>query len=487
MAANPIQVIQPGPSAGQAFGKGLVDTLQPMMERSQIRSELQQALAPMQQQGFENQPYTKQLSQLLPALMGTPGGAQLAGELAPILSQRASNQAYLSYLDQQRANREQAKKPAGKPQIKNASGDLGVLVEGPEGEIAQEGYRNPEERQQRNPQAYPSGQSTTPQQAFAPEQIRPMTPEEMQDAKYDLLENSARMGKPMDPGTAEQLIQQDQANRIKQYEMSENEKQRREEHYDKRMREGEAQAINSGLLKDDYEKPIFKKFLEEGADMKNSNEQFQHAKNRFQEYKNARDTLRRSFDAPGPIDTAYRKLLGTYQSKEDIIKSLQPQLKVYKKLNLIDEARRDLADTVGLGPEDVETALYPPPPHQREIWNKFPKNPIKQVSKGPHGGLRENPFPGEEVALPPEQFQTFKDGIATHLKKYPETNLVALRGFMNQDRGFAWTDYKKAIDELVEEGRFKPDPIQQHEKFITDNPPLPGLAQLFSNLLTGTK
>lgn len=482
-----IQEINPGPTIGQAFGKGLVNTLEPQIQRSLQMSQLQRALSPLQQEGFENQSYTKQLGQLLPALLSTPGGAQLAGELAPVLSQRANNQSYLKYLDDRKAARERGNKPS----IAHATGEnLGVQVEGPEGEVAQYGYRNPEEQRYRNPQATISPQSTTPLQTMENIVAKPMTPDQIQDQIENMMRSSLATGKPLSYAEANQAVQQEQANLIRQNELLENEKARREESFDKRMNEGLAQARNSGIIKEPSDEPIFKKFLEEGSNEKNSNEQYRQAKLKFDKFNQARDAIKRSVDAPNPITGTYRKLLGSYKDKEQILNDLQPYIKTLKDLDLIDELRNELSLTVGLGPEDTETAIFPPSKQQKTDWNNIPKNPIKAKGQELLFGTstpEEVKFPGEGFTLPPKEFQNFKEGLYNHLRKYPETNLIALRGFLNQDRRYAWQDISNAFNQLIEEGRFKPDQIQDHELNIIQNAPLPGLAQMFRNFLTETK
>lgn len=473
------------PSLGAALGQGAGQGI----EQFANRKTLTKAFEDLNKPGFEQKSYTQQLGTLLPALLSVPGGAQLAGELAPVLSQRANNQNYLNYLDQRRSARANSKGQAAAPTGEN----MGVMVQGPEGEIATEGFRNPAEQMQRNPQAMTSPESTTPLQTMQNQAAQPMTADQIQDEIENVMRSSMATGKPISYGEANQIVQQDQANRIRQNEMLEADKQRREESFDKRRNEGLAQAKNSGLIKDPYEEPIFTKFLDEGKNAKNSNEQFLYAKNKFDKYKNARDTIRRSVDAPNPITGTYRKLLGTYQDKESVLKNLQPQIKIYKDLNLIEPLRNDLATTVGLGPEDIETAIYPPPAQQKKDWENFPKNSIKP-DKGFKlfgGGGEEktlfDKFPGEGYQLPSDKFETFKTDIAKHLQKYPETNLIAMRGFLNQSGKYAWQDISKAVNELEEEGRFKPDQVQLDEKFIINNAPMPGMAQFFRNILTEAK
>lgn len=477
--------LQPGPTIGQAAGQGLQNAILPTLQQDIQRNNLTKALSELNQPGFENKNYTQQLSTLLPALLSVPGGAQVAGELLPVLNQRSQNKNYLSYLDQKRAQRGQ------KPQSKNAlsSGNLGIQVEGPEGDIANEGFRNPQEQQFRNPQVMQSPESTTPLQTMENQVARPMNSEQIQDAVEDLMRTSAMQGgKPLSYGEANQIVQQDQANRLKQNELVEADKERREASFDKRRSEGLAQAKNSGIVKEPQDEPIFTRFLDEAKGAKNSNEQFIYAKNKFNEFNQARDSLRRAFDAPNPISGAYRKLTGTYQDKEQIIKSHRPQIDTYKRLGLIDELRNELSGTIGLGAEDIETAIFPPPKQQRDSWNNIPKNSIKpKYEMDPLFGNQKFPFPGEGFELPREKFMEFKENIANHLQKYPETNLLAFRGFLNQDRRYAWQDFSKAINELIEEGKFKPDQVQLHEKTFINNAPLPGMAQMFRNFLTETK
>ena len=83
MAANPIQVIQPGPSAGQAFGKGLVDTLQPMLEREQQLNQTRRALGDIRSRSANASP-TEQLYNLIEASSISP---EIGRNLGPLYEQ----------------------------------------------------------------------------------------------------------------------------------------------------------------------------------------------------------------------------------------------------------------------------------------------------------------------------------------------------------------------------------------------------------------
>lgn len=479
-----IQVLPSRAPIGQSVGKGLVETLGPMFQRRIQESELQRALSPMAQPGFESQSYPQQLSHILPALLSQPGGAQLAGELAPIFQNRAQNQAYLNYLNQ-------GKPPTPEGQVEQAFGagkrepELKVQVEGlPGGEKETYGGRNPSETHLRHPELATSESTTFPKQGLPAQPIPLMTPEEEQQKVQQILTQSALQGNPIAPEKAWGLVQQDQSNRLKYNQQITEDQQRREAAYDKRMSEGLERADREKLVVDPADRDIFERFLDENSGAANSNAQYVAAKNMYRKYNHANTELKRMAQAPNKLEALGQKMIGTYKSKEDIINSIQPQIKIYKELGLLDPLRNTLSGNLGLGPEDIETAIFPPTKEQRNTWNSIKMNPNipSELAGEVFGQMPKNvKFPGEEFAASPENYQYLKDQIANQLELFPETNLSALRGFLNQQQRWAWTDISKAIDELVDEGTFVPDNIQRDQKFLVDNPPVPSLVGLFKN------
>jgi hypothetical protein len=236
--------------------------------------------------------------------------------------------------------------------------------------------------------------------------------------------------------------------------------------------------------KSEEDKFVFEKFANDAKDAANENDQYLYAKAKYNQFDNARNGLIREAEVPGFFDRMFGKLGGSYKNKESVIKDIQPAIKKLKDLGLENQARSILSGDVGLGMEDTELALNPPSKEENKFYTSFPKNSNYKEGSFVEGGLR---FPGEESALTGDKFINFKEKIADYLSKNPDANIVSLRGILNADKKYAWTDISKSLSELMDEGRFTPNPIQEQQWNVVKSPPIPGLGSLFKEFWRGTR
>ena len=97
-------------------------------------------------------------------------------------------------------------------------------------------------------------------------------------------------------------------------------------------------------------------------------------------------------------------------------------------------------------------------------------------------------YPGDQFRIQDRNdFEKFKTEVEGYLKKYPDANLVTLRGRLNQDKRYAWQDISKAVGELMEERRFTPDNFQYSQLPVINQAPLPGMVEQFNEWLKETK
>jgi len=473
-----VQVFSPSPRAmqagqiGQSLGLGVAKN-NPDPQQLVQRGMLQDAMSQLPQ----NASYIDLLKTIGPQLMTTPGGSQLLAELGPILQKEAQGRAGLSYLNQNQPGAPGAQ-GAGTP---GQPGATGQPSQTPKQEVTPGG-----EAYSRNPQPPMGKEGTYPKMSALPEPMPLMTPQEQQQKVQQYMAQSMAQGIPADVVAAQNLVQNEQAQRMQYNQQIEKERNTREEKQQQQSQRMLTRFSRANQNASEDDRVVFEKFANEAKDAANENDAYQYARAKYNQFDNARNGLVRQADLPGFAEKMYRQTMGTYKSKENVIKDLQPNLKKLKDLGLENEARAILSNDVGLGMEDTELAMYPPSKEESMMYNKFSSNPQKKKVDMLFSDeyLR---FPGEESALDPNAFVTFKDNVANILEKNPQTNLVALRGVLNQDKKYAWTDVSKALSELMEEGRFVPDAIQEQQWNVVKSPPIPGMGALFREFWTGTK
>lgn len=459
---------------GNALGTGISKNF-PDPQQLVQRGMLQEAMSKLP----ENASYIDMLKTIGPQLMTTPGGSQLLAEMGPILQKQAQTKAYLDYVNGMNNQRDGYQgqgvntDQSTPPPVVNASMASGNN----KGEVKPFGkdyYRNP---------VPPVGkEGTYPKMSALPEPKRLLTPEQMQQKKQQLAMSSLAQGQAADPIAIENLIMNEQNQIMKYNEQIEAERQTREKSQQDRSKRLLTRFNNAVESKDPEDSSVFERFANEARDASNENDAYQYARTKYNQFETARNGLKREADVPGFFTKLYRKSMGTYKDKEDMIKGLQPNIRKLVDLGLEDQARQILSNDIGLGMEDTELALYPPSKEESNLYNSFSNNP----KRGKYDG-NELRFPGEESALDKNEFIKFKDNILNILDKYPDTNIVALRGVLNQNKGYSWTDISRAFSELIDEGRYELDPIIEKQLNVIKSPPIPGLGAMFKEFWTGTK
>ncbi len=478
-----------GTMLGEAAGSGLRSGIEQgssaefnmrQNERTQQRqaSRLQQALSGLD----PNSPnFIESFKQIAPALVTTPGGPQLLAEISPILSTLARNNALNNSL--------------GNPNNRSAGNNQGNVNQ-PNGEPSQQTaqisnnpYQNSQDKYLR-PEA-PQAENTNFPQRAANFGIQPeMSAADKQDLTRQIVKDAAANGTPMEWSKAMEFAE-NQANQITQqnnriYEQQQQQETALERDNDRYV----AEAKNHGFLKHPEDETLVRKFANEARNAAPGQDAWEYIRTQMNAFDTARTGLERNYILPGAIDKQYRKLTGTFKEKQQAINDMQTDLDFFREHGLYSQARDILTNTVGFGPEDTELALFPFDKYQEAEINQFPKNsfgPKKKEIYGNYIEQRENTFPGEKYNLPNDKFLDFKKEIADILHGNDNINLIGLRGRLNQDKGSSWPDIYKAIDQLREEERFKPNIEQQNQLRILQNAPIPGLGEFFQYMLQGRK
>lgn len=457
---------------GQSIGQNLSSTLPGAVQQGFNRGQLQSAFNSLNPQ--EN--FIEQLKTIAPTLLSTPGGAQALGELAPVLGTYARNEAYKNFIQNQRTQQTQ---PEITPQ--QISPIAQKEAQKPQAPTPEDYYRHPDK--------YASPESLYPEMPAGYQERPEMTLPQMNAAALDLMDQSQMTGKPISFPEALNAVQ-------KQNEIikSQNERIRSgkeaQKQANKELTAGMInRAENAGLIKDPEDNTVVEKLALEARRLKDPNDQWLHVRTGMRKFDNAKSSIKTSADLTGPLGNLYRQMKGTYQDAEEIIRHNKPWIDEYKKYGLHNELRRDLGEYLGLGPDQVETAIFPPSMELKKEMNEFQKNPKKMLNKFGEEPLvyRDQPFPGQDFKLDEKDFEKFKNNIAQIIKNNPGINLVSFRGKLNQDKRYAWQDISRAVEELVEERRFTPDNIQEQQLNIISKEPAPGLLQQFLYFWKGKK
>lgn len=470
-----VQVFNPSPVQsnasliGNALGTGVAKNFADPQQLVQ-RGMLEQALNKIPQ----NANYLDVLKTIGPQLLTTPGGAQLLAEMGPVLQKTSQNNAYLEYLKQNPigANNANLKPGMGQP-------DVNGMPQQPQGEVKPEGeaYFN-------NPTPPKGKEGTYPKMSAIPEPVPMMSPDEKQQRIRQLTSLSLAAGNAPDPVAIQNTVQNEENSRIAYNQKIEEERQTREvkqQNQSARMIERFDEAYPKSSPED---KVVFEKFANQAKDAANENDAYTYARAKYRQYENAKNAIKTEANVPGFATKLFRQAMGTYKNKEKLLVDLQPHIQKFKDLGLENEARALLTDDVGLGPEDTELTMYPPSKQELSTFNKISPNPNYKQATLFGGGEK---FPGVESELNPKSYIKFKDDLLSMLNENPETNLIALRGLLNFDKKYAWTDISSAVSELINEGQFKPNPIQEQQLTVIKNPPLPGFNEMFKEFWEDTR
>lgn len=463
-ARSPFDVI------GADVGQALQGILPGAIQQGYNRGMIQKSFDNLNPQGD----FLEQMKSVVPTLASTPGGAQALEAIMPLLGKHAENRAYRGFLDNQRNQ-------VGQQQ----SGAQNVLPytnqQQPEAPTDEDYYRNP--------QAYASPESLYPERTIGPQEQPEMSLPEINQKALDLMDQSQATGKPISFPEALNAVQTQNSIIQQQNAKIKAEKGLQEEKNSKLAENMVNRARNSGLIKNPEDTTVAEKLALEARRLPDENKQWEYVRNGLRKFDENKSKILRSADVTGPFGKLWRKGMGNYQDKQELISGIQPAIDEYKKYGLFDELRADLGDYLGLGPRDIENAIFPLKKDQRQQISVIPKNQV--LSKNEFGetplAASEVLFPGQEFKLSPEKFDSFKESIGNILDKNKGINLVSLMDVLNSDKRYAWQDISRSIEELASEGRFVPDVIQEKQLGIINKPPAPGLADLFRYTWQGTR
>lgn len=474
--------VLPRPTSASMLGEGLGGLAGSLAGQAYKEKRLSDAFS-----GLQNAPqgdYLSQLSAIAPTLLTTPGGAELLGQLAPLLSRSAQSRIQQQAIQNRRGPLPEPAQQA--PQMEKAAAkniqpqDISRRPESPEDVYRQD-------------PTITSDEGVYPQRTTGSRVEPLMNPGQVEDFALNVMAQSEAMGTPISYQDAMNL-----ANTQNQQRASYNEQILREQQLrdamNKQMSEGVVErAIQSGLIKTQDGKALYpeevtviEKLANKYRNSPTPAEQYDNVRRDYGKYQTARESLMRMEDIPGPLDKFYRNWKGTFKQKEEMMKDAQPYLDQYRKLGLFNEAREILMTGMGLGREDAEIALFPFRGSQRKELESFQGLPRRSKPTYP-GQPTESEFPGSENNLDPRRYEDFKGKVADYLKKNPSVNLLAMRGYLNQDKRYSWEDIKNAVTQLISEGEFQPDLIQKDQLPFIQQAPLPGMADIFKNFLKGTK
>lgn len=458
----------------QQIGQNVGQVLPGAVQQGYHRGQLQGAFNQLDPNGN----FLEQLKSIAPTLLSTPGGSQALDTLGPLLSTNAQNKAYEEFLKKkQNENANPQKNQSGQSQNNQNQNDK-----------PKPPAPNPE-ADYRNPGAYSSPESLYPEQPTGPQETPELSESERNNAAIDLMKQSQLTGKPISFPEALQFVDNQIANTRNRNEQIKRDKQLQQQANSQLVQGMVNRAENSGLIKAPEDKTVAEKLALEAKRLPNENDQWKYVRTGMRKFDSSKANIERAADLGGPLTNVYRKGKGTYQDKNEIIKSVQPSIDEYKKYGLYDELRRDLSSNLGLGPEDIETAMFPLAKNVKKNLSEFPRNPRKFINSMGEESLahQETAFPGNGFELDEKDFDNLKEGIYPILKDNPDINLVSFRGDLNQNKRYAWQDINKAVEQLIEEGRFTPDIVQEKQLSQISKSPAPGLLQLFNYFWTGAK
>jgi hypothetical protein len=477
--------LSPTDSSGSLLGKAAAMGLArnyPQPEQVVQRGLLEQAMTKLPQ----NASPIDMIKTIGPQLLTTPGGAQLLGELAPLLQKTTSNKILADYYDKQinELNKVQSSQTSGQPQISpqeqmpQTSPDISTST----------GKKPFGQQYFSRPTPPVSEESTYPKMSAMPQKRAMMTPEQEQLKRLQLLQSYAQQGLPADPVAIQNAIENEKQSILNYNQQIDTEAQNREAKQARQTAEAMNRFEQSAQVpKSDEDKFVFERFANEARDAANPNDQYNYAKAKYKQYDNAREGILRDAGNPNFLTKVFRKTIGTFKEKNAMMKELYPNVKKLIDLGLEDQARALLSDGVGLGKEDTELTMFPFSNEETKLLNTLPPNPRMESYLKEGKGKDRPKYPGEDLALAENEFSRFKESIANFLERFPDTNIVALRGLVNQDKGYAWTDYSKALAELIDEGRVNPNNYQEQQWNVVKSPPVEGLGGMFRLLWEGTK
>lgn len=486
MASNSIQVIQPGPSAGQAFGRGLVDTLQPILEREQQLNQTRRAIQGIRDKSQNASPID-QLYNLIEASTISP---EIGRSLGPLYEQLMrgreaevmANQPLTSSLSYGVNNQNKSNNIANPNQPTLQVEHSGSI--GSEGRFAPSTFAG---------KYFPNnvGPNEAPGNLPQPETTglnRPvLNPDQLIQAAQQRLRQWKEAGLNKTFDDAFNFESNINSANEKYNQKVENERQQRIESQEIYGQKGQEELDKLLPEATSEEQAIFRKKGEELAGLGKSEADIKRTlANEATKYKNTLNGIRKQLEAPRISNKLQRKFSGNErtlnQAQADARQIVLPLIKD----GLYDRARSELAP-VGFYPEERENILFPEA--EKDLSKKFKDLPqAKKEKKIIQAGNPLAPSGGHvltEEAYTPKDYETLKGYIKDVWGENPGNNNlnVLLMRKAVEDKGYDYRIYKDVLNELNQSGEIQFNDDQQ--KFVNENlnePPLTLMEKLLYKL-----
>jgi hypothetical protein len=460
--------------AGRNAGAGISEVLQEAGEYKRNRSRLQDALKSISEiSPDDRKDPTKLLTSIISATAGIPGAERYVSPVFDTLIKQQNSIA--------QKNAAIGRKKQGNIPNKQVQSNPATQAENQPNIPQGEDYF-------RNPTPPESGNGLFPQMTSGPQTEPELSPDDLNDYASDLVEKSNGQ---MDWNQAYAAGQkQNDAIRDKNDKI-EQQRNNRSLAIEKQATAMVDRARDANLVHFPGADTIAANAAYESRNAETPEKQWQYVQTQLKAAEDAYNGIVRTAGPAGPLGNFYRKnITGNYREKEQIFKDIQPYIKYYKDKGLFNELRGVLSGELGLGAEDVETAMFPPNQEEKKFLDKFPINSdrIEKAKdfhglpgvKGPIGDI----FPDERYKTDQTGYNILKHQLKEYLQKNPQANLIALRGRLNQDKRYYWGDISNAIQELADEKSFgtkngRPDQVQQQQMQVIKQAPIPSLWNQF--------
>ena len=452
---------------GQSLGQGVSRNFTPPEQLANER-RLSQA--------FKNLPENASLEDLYkqagPTLASTPGGMELLDRYSTLAKQRAINQAHEDIRKKNPVVQEPRKSlEPGEPQKPTKFSDIQQT----------ERYKVP----------YASNEPTFPEPVSNLKETPLPTINEMDRWRQEFNDNLRANNMPPDNMQADAYARNRMNEILEQNRAVRDDKENINRQTVERVNNALQNAEQSSILGDPNDplyptnQRVFKYILTKNKNAPSEVDLFNQSLLEYNNYQNSVDSLTNFYDNPGFFTKLYRQMNGTYKDKAQALQDIQPQLEYFKQNGLFDEARDILVNKMNLGPEDTETAIFPPTETQINDANKFTGMKQPFLSPAITSKIEKLQHLPE---MPKQDYSKFVDELGNYLKSHPEANLLALRGQLMENKNIAWTDINKAFTQLSREGKFKiSDPIQGYQLNVLRAAPVPSLAKILQFNWSDTK
>ena len=442
---------------GQALGLGINKNFpdpQMLVQREMLQKSLNEAKQSIRQPGAT--PLDKMFS-FMQAGAGIPGSERYMGALLPLVQQltqaEAAQNAPLG------VGNETTNQPSNQPTINNVENELNSFLEAPK----QEGFYPSNVGDQQSIGNLPQAATSGVKQPIA-------TNQQLLRWAKPYAKQRTQAGIPTRPEEAYEQLKAINADNIEANKLIEGERKERvtsQRDYGNIAAQKLSKVLpNAG----DEETAYIKKQMEQFAGQNKSEADIERlASGEVRKYKNMLSKVSNDLPASRSYNRPFRNLLGTSKSDESARNDLKVKVQPLLNAGLYDKARLLLAEK-GYYPEERELI----------VSNGIGEIASKEINKLPK--LSSNVNQALEDGYYPEQINDFKDNLKEVLTKDPASNLLLLRRQYEFDKGVTWRLFKDSLNELIDEGVFKPNDDQFNMLNTLDQPPLSELGKILHGI-----